>query len=125
MERIKVSLTTAANGSVTGYATPTVYGGFLQAIRYVPDGTAPFDTGVDFAITEAATGQAILTVSNAGTVAVTYYPRAATVTVLNAASLYAVDGAAVNTLIPVFGQIQIAVTNGGDTKVGVLYVYIG
>lgn len=125
MTRQVVSITVNSSGDGTGYTSlPCV--GFVQAIRYIPDGTSPYDTGVDFTITARASGLAILTVTNAGTSAATYYPRAATASVANAAALYAAAGTAVNDRIPVADeQIKIVVAQGGNATTGAFHVYVG
>ena len=55
MRRYKVSVTTAADGTVTAY-TPRV-AGKLHSVIYVPDGISPFANTVDMTITAEATGE--------------------------------------------------------------------
>lgn len=125
INRIKIAnLITDASGDATGYADTGHSGGLLSAIRYVVDGTSPYDTGADFTITEEDTGQALLTVTNSGTSSVTYYPRAATVSTANAALLYAAGGTAVSDLMPVAGRIKVVVAQGGNAKIGNFYLYL-
>ena len=125
INRVKIAnLTTDASGDVTGYADTGHSGGMLSAIRYVVDGTSPYDTGVDFTITEEDTGQAIITVTNAGTASLSLYPRIATVSTANAALLYAAGGAAVSDLMPIAGRIKVVVAQGGNTKIGNFYFYL-
>lgn len=124
IERHEVSITTATDGSGTGY-TPIV-SGLVQAIRYVPDGTTPYDTGVDVTVTGDVSAIPVITVTDMGTGAANLYPRAATVTILNAAALYAAGGTAVLDQIPVASErIKIVLAQGGNTKVGKFHVYIG
>src|SRR3970040_59161 len=112
VERHEVSIAVNASGDATGYA-PGVSGGVLP-IRYVPDGTAPYDTGFDAVVTCDVSGLPILTVTNGGTAALSFYPRAATVSVANAAALYAAAGTAVNDLIPVAAErVKIVIAQGG------------
>jgi len=99
--------------------------GCVQAIRYVADGSTPYDNTVDFTVTGDVSGLPILTVTNESA-SNTYYPRAATASVANAAALYAAGGTAVTDLIPVAGErIKIVVAQGGASKTGKLHVWIG
>jgi hypothetical protein len=124
LERHEVAITVDASGNGTGF-TPIVTG-HVRAIRYVPDGTAPYATGVDAIITGETSGLAILTLTNIGTGALDWYPRAATVTVANAANLYAAGGTAVVDRIPVAGErIKIALAQGGVSTTGKFHVFIG
>lgn len=123
VRREVVDITTNGSGDGTGYTD--VVDGLIQAIRYVKDGSTPYDNGVDFTITTETSGQAVLTATNVAASA-TYQPRAATVDVTNAAALYAAGGTAVNDRLPVGAErIKIVVAQGGDTKSGRFHVYIG
>ena len=123
VKKYTVAITTAADGSATA-RTPVV-SGYLRAIAYVPHATTPIDTNGDVVITANTSGLAILTITNIGTTAFSVHPRAATVGVTNAASLYAAGGAAVNTEIPVADEaIKIVVADGADTKSGTFFVYV-
>lgn len=123
-ERHEVDITVNASGAGTGY-TPVVSGHVL-AIRYVPDGTAPYDTGFDATITCDVSGLPILTVTNGGTSALNLFPRAATVSTANAAALYAAGGTAVNDRIPVAAErIKIVLAQAGNTTTGRFHVYVG
>jgi hypothetical protein len=114
-----VAMTTAANGSVTSY-TPTVTG-IVQAIHYVKTDYA--DT-VDFAITSEATGETIWTELNV-TASKSCAPRMATHSTAGVATLYAPAGSAVLDAIAIANdRVKIAVTNGGDTKVGTFHVVL-
>lgn len=118
-----VDVTTDASGDATAYTD--IADGFVQSIRYVKDGSNPLDNGSDFTITAESSGAAILTATNVAASA-TYYPRAATVDVANAASLYAAGGEPVEDRIPVaFERVKIVVAQGGNTKVGRFHVYVG
>ena len=124
LTRHVVDITTDANGDATAYTAEPV-NGFIQAIRYVADGTSPYDNTADFTITTEASAQAVLTATNVAASA-SYYPRAATASVANAAALYAGGGASVNDVIPVAGErIKIIVAQGGNVKLGRFHVYVG
>jgi hypothetical protein len=124
VERHEVSITVDASGNGTGY-TPVV-AGFVRAIRYVPDGTSPYATGVDVTVTGDVSGIAVTTITNAGTSAIDVFPRAATAGITNSAALYAAAGTAVNDLIPIANEkVKIALAQGGNTTTGKFHVYIG
>ncbi|MDP3417858.1 hypothetical protein [Falsiroseomonas sp.] len=123
IERHQVSLTTAADGSVVGFS-PTITG-FVQAVRYVKDEVNGFADGVDFALTAEATGETIWSEQDVNASA-TRAPRQATHSTAGAAALFASGGAAV--LAPIgmaADRIRIAVTNGGNAKIGTFIFIIG
>lgn len=126
LTREVVAVTTAADGSATGYTAPVT--GFVRAIRYVPHASTPLDTGADITITGDGSGIAILTLLNLGTAAISILPRAATTLVsntANAAEVYAGTDS-VNDVIPVCEErIKVVVANGADTKSGTFHIYIG
>lgn len=121
VRREVVDITTDASGDGTGYTG--VVDGLIQAIRYVADGTSPYANTADFTVTTEASGQAVLTATNVAASA-TYQPRAALVSVANAALLYAAAGEPVTDRIPVGAErVKIVVAQGGDTKTGRFHVY--
>jgi len=123
LTRHVVDITVDASGDGTGYTD--VANGFVHAIRYVKDGSNGYDNGVDFVITAEQSGAAILTTS-ATNASETFQPRAATVSIANAAALYAGGGTAVNDRIPVaMERVKIVVAQGGNAKTGRFHVYVG
>lgn len=126
IERHVVTITTNADGDGTGYTPVLDSGGFVRTIRYVADGSTPYENTADFTITGESSGIAVLTTSNVSA-STTYAPRQATVSVANAAALYAAGGAAVNDLIPVGKgeRVKIVVAQGGNAKTGAFHCYIG
>lgn len=122
INRQLLELTTDASGDATGF-TPVVQG-LVEKIEYVPDGTAPYATGVDATFTEEDSGAPILTWTNVGTTQARKYPRDPTHDNIGAASLYAAAGEPVESRIPVTGRIKLVLAQGGDTKVGKFYVYL-
>lgn len=116
VKRLSTTLTTAADGSVTGYVD--VDFGLLSQIRYVK---TDFADTVDFAITVDGTGENLWTEQNV-TVSTTKAPRQATHGVDGAASLYAAAGVAVQDKIAIAtDRIKIAITNGGNATTGTFY----
>jgi hypothetical protein len=124
LERFEVAIAVDASGNGTGF-TPIATGS-VQAIRYVPDASTPYATGVDITVTAEVSGLPIVTITDAGTVALQVYPRAAVVSVANAAALYAAGGTAITDKIPIAGErIKIAVAQGGVSTSGKFHVYVG
>jgi hypothetical protein len=120
MRRYKLSVTTAADGTVVAY-TPRI-DGKIHSIQYVKDGTIPYAAGVDFAITAEATGENIWTEADVNASAVRY-PRAATHSQAGVASLYAAAGTAVQAPIGLANdRVKISISSGGNAKVGVFHV---
>lgn len=124
LTRHVVDLSVNSSGDGTGYTD--IANGHVHAIRYVPDGSTPYDTGFDATITGDVSGIPIVTVTNGGTSALSLAPRMATVSTANAAALYAAGGVAVNDRIPVAGErIKIVIAQGGASKTGQWHVYVG
>lgn len=120
VDRHVVTVTTNSSGDGTNY-TPHIRGRVLQIIYAKTD----FADGVDFTITNDATGEGIWTQSdiNASTVRA---PRIATHSNAGAAALYAGGGSAVLDYFAVGGdRIKIVVAQGGDTKTGTFHVIVG
>lgn len=125
IERHDLTLTVSAGGALTTYTDRPVTGEIRQ-IRYVPDGTNPLDTGADLTITGETSGLVIATLSNIGTAAVQWAPRQATADVVGAAALYASGGVGVNDRIAIAGErIKVVVAQGGTSKTGTLYIWVG
>jgi hypothetical protein len=112
-----VNLTTAADGSATGYSP--FLSGRIAALHYVKDGGAnPFANGVDFTITAEATGET-LWAENDVNASASRYPRVGTHSTAGVAALYASAGTAVNDLIRLSrDRVKIVIASGGNTKVG-------
>jgi hypothetical protein len=103
--------------------TPDI-SGFIEAMRYVPDGSAPLATGWDAVIVGTTTSMAIITITNGGTSAVEFRPRAATQDITNVASLYE-SGEAVEDKIFVHGEsLTVTLDQGGASKAGKLFIWV-
>jgi hypothetical protein len=119
MNRYKVPVVTAADGSATVYS-PRV-AGRLHSISYVKN---DFASGVDFTIAAEATGENLWTESdvNASTVR---NPRAPTHTQAGVAALYAAGGVAVLTPIALANdRIKIMIAQGGNVKSGTFHFLV-
>lgn len=118
-----VSLTSAADGSGTGY-TPKI-SGTIRAIHYIKDGGAnPYANGVDFAITAETTGEGIWTESDVNA-SKACYPRAGTHSTVGVASLYAAAGTAVNDAIRLGNdRVKIVLAQAGNAKVGAFHIVV-
>ncbi len=122
MIRHKLTLTTASDGTVTGY-TPRV-SGKVHSVQYVKDGATPFSNGVDFTVTAEATGENIWTEADVNASAVRY-PRAPTHSQAGVAALYAAGGVGVLAPIAVANdRIKVAIAQGGSAKLGAIHVLI-
>lgn len=120
-EKLSVTLTTNSSGSVTGFipAAGNVRDGRLtgRIVTVIYDKTDYADT-VDFAIDLEDSGEGVWTEANV-TASATRSPRQATHDNVGVASLYAAAGEPVEgPIVMVQDRLKIAVTNGGDTKVG-------
>lgn len=122
MKRYKVTATTAADGTVTAYS-PRL-SGVLHQIEYVKDGSNGYANGVDFTITDEATGKSLWAENDVNASAVRA-PRQPTHTPAGAAALYASGGTAVNaTLALANTRVKIAIAQGGNAKVGVFHILV-
>ncbi|MDO8500463.1 MAG: hypothetical protein Q7S20_01310 [Gemmatimonadaceae bacterium] len=119
-ERHVVALTTAADGSATGY-TPVVTGP-IRTIRYVK---TDFADGVDFTVTLEGTGETVWAEDNVNASA-TRSPRQATHSTAGVAALYAAGGTAVADLIvAVRDRVKVVVAAGGNATTGAIHVVVG
>jgi hypothetical protein len=125
MTRHDFALTTDGAGVAT-VTSSELANGLIRQIRYVPDGSVPLATGADLTIIAAGSGLVIATLTDIGVAAVQWAPRQATHSVAGAAALYAAGGTAVNDLIAIANErIQVAVVQGGASKTGALYIWVG
>lgn len=116
VQRHIVSLTTASDGSATGY-TP-VLNGRLSAIHYVKN---DFANGVDFTITNDSNGQSLWTESDVNASAIRA-PRQPTHDGVGAASLYAAVGEPVEAQMCLANdRIKIVIAQGGSVKSGAFH----
>ncbi len=119
VERHEVTITTAADGTGTGYTE--VIRGLIQAIRYVK---TDYADGVDFTITAEGSSLTIWDEDNVNA-SKTVYPRAATCDTVGVASLYAAAGEPVEDHIPVSEErVKIEIAQGGSGKIGTFHVYV-
>ena len=116
MRVIQLAITTDADGAatVTGSEFCT---GWLYGLRYVPGTIA---TGGDLTIswTLGSNAQTILTITNAGTSDVSWYPRSSS---CGATGTSNSDNLI---MVPFFGLPKVVVAQGGNGGAGSLYFYI-
>lgn len=124
IDRHRVDIATDGSGNFTGYL-PESFGRLLQ-YRYVPDGTSPLATGADLDIVGASSGFVYVNQDDIGTSAFQRLPRHATHDETGAASLYAAAGEPVEDAMAIGGEaLKVTIAQGGASKLGVLYVWIG
>jgi len=117
--RFVVNVTTAADGSFTGY-TPFLSGA-LCAIHYIK---TDFADGVDFTITAEATGETLWTEADVNAAKVCM-PRGATHSNAGVASLYAAGGTAVQDLIRLSrDRVKIVIAAGGNVTTGAFHIVV-
>lgn len=116
MRQIKLSITTAADGSATVTSTEFV-NGLLYGFFYAPGTIA---TGGDLTISfvNSASAQTLLTITNAGTSNVSWYPRGSS---CGATGTSTSDNLV---MIPVIGYLKVVVAEGGNAASGALYGYV-
>ena len=113
-QRIRVSLTTAADGSATVVAGPAT--GRLVTIVYTKPQAGGFDNGSSITVTNNVTGETLWAETNVNASAVRA-PRQPTHATTGAAALYAAAGTAVQDYIALAGdEIKIVIASGGNAK---------
>jgi hypothetical protein len=114
LTKVKTNIVTDASGNATVYlthGTGSPLRGLLWMLKYTP-GT--IDTGADITITGETSGVPILTVTNAGTSDVFWYPRALLNEVADASA-----GISGTEVIPIFDErIKVVVASGGNVASG-------
>lgn len=121
MRRFKVTVTTAADGTVTAYS-PRISGKIHQ-IEYVKPGAGSYDDGVDFTITGEATGINIWTESNVNATAVRA-PRAPTHSQVGVAATLDGTRAALDKIALASDRVKIVLAQGGNAKVGAFHILV-
>ncbi len=124
MKRITMTVTTAADGTVTA-DSPVRVSGEIHQIEYVKDGANGYANGVDFTITGKKTGINLWTQSDVNASAVVA-PRQPTHSQAGVAALYAAGGAAVQARVALANdQVRIAIAQGGNAKTGTFHILVG
>lgn len=118
-----VDVTTNGSGDGTGYSSVPVAGA-IHTIRYVADGSAPFDNTADVTVTAETSGLTILTVTNLAATA-TWMPRPPVQDEAAADALFAAGGTKLRDRAVVAQErVKVVVAQGGATKSGRFHVYI-
>lgn len=126
VEKRTIALVGSADGTGTFYSEP-VHQGKVLSVTYTKDATNPLTSGTaDITVTDEATGQAILTITDAAATA-TYAPRQAVIVNTSGAALVYSAGNPVQDFIYLAGtRIKVAIAQAGDaTKVGTITVLLG
>lgn len=119
VRRHVVNVTTAADGSYTGYS-PYI-SGKIVSIQYLKTN---FADGVDFTITAEATGETIWTEANVNAAKVCA-PRLATHSNAGVAALYAAGGTAVLDKIALGNdRVKIVLAQGGNATTGAFHIVV-
>jgi hypothetical protein len=122
IQRFAIAVTTAADGSFTGYSDRIT--GRVLSVRYVKPVSGGFDDGSTITITAEATGETIWGEANVNA-STTRAPRAATHSTAGAASLYAAAGQAVTDKIALANdRVKVVIASGGNVKAGTFYVTV-
>jgi len=117
--RFVVNVTTAADGSYTGYS-PYI-SGRLCAIHYIKTN---FTDGVDFTITAEATGETLWTESNVNA-AKACMPRGAVHSNVGVGGIYSTGGIAVTDLIRLSrDRVKIVLAAGGNATTGAFHIVV-
>lgn len=119
VRRHVVNVTTASDGSFTGYS-PYLSGKLLQ-IEYIKTN---FTDGVDFTITAEATGATLWTEANVNAAKVCA-PRIATHSNAGVAALYAAGGTAINDRYALGNdRVKIVLASGGNATTGAFHIVV-
>jgi hypothetical protein len=119
MQRVKIAIATDAAGAATVYSQHPV-AGFIEHLRYTPDGTTPLDTGADLTITGESSGIAIATLTNIGTSAFTNAVRHATHDTTGTAATYDGTRPVLERIALAGERIKVVCAQGGNALAGVL-----
>lgn len=114
-QRLRIAVTTAADGSATAYS-PAGITGRIHAIVYTK---GDFADGVDFTITLEATGESLWTDTDVNA-SETVYP-------VRAANLGGTGAASSLTEVPVIAandRVKIQIAQGGNAKSGVFQLVV-
>lgn len=121
-QRVRMDVTTAADGSATVYSEPVT--GKLSQIRYVKPGAGGFDNGSTITFTNETTGETLWSESNVNASA-TRAPRQALHGTDGAAALHAAGGTALIDKIALAGdRIKLVIASGGNAKTATFYVML-
>lgn len=122
-KRLKISITTAADGSATAYSESVDFGR-VDTIIYDKPASGGFDNGSTITMTGETTGIPIWAESNVNADAVRA-PRQATHSGAGVAALYAAGGTGVFDKVPIVNErIKVVVAAGGNVKTADIYVVL-
>lgn len=119
IKRETVTITTAANGSGTGYSA--VVNGRILSIQYVKD---DFADGVDFAVTAETTGRSLWSQENVNASA-EILPRKQVSETDGTALTYDGTYKVCEPIALADERVKIVIASGGNAKSGTFYITIG
>ena len=122
VERYVVPITTDGSGNADVY-TPAVTGRILAVIYQRPV-TNPLDTTADITVTAEATGEPIVTITNASASAA-YYPRPQVHDAAGAGRTYNGTQTVGEPVAVANDRIRIQVAQGGASKLGTVQIVVG
>lgn len=114
---VKLPLVCNALGDKTIIQSDIHVNGYLWEVMYVP-GTIDTNADITLTVVQSALAKTILTLTNAGTGTLILYPRASG---CGATGTVATDQ---KQLVPVVGQFQVLVDEGGDLGAGNIYMTV-
>lgn len=120
-KRFTVDVVTDASGDAVAYSDEIT--GEVVSIRYVKDGTAPFEDTVDFTIIGEDTGQGFWTEANV-TATKTCMPRQDVHTLVGVARVYTAGEEVGERLAMAGERLKFTIAQGGDTKSGRFYITV-
>lgn len=121
MRRVKVTVTTDGSGAATAY-TPTI-SGKIHSIDYVKPGASSYTDGVDFTITDEATGATIWVQSDVNASA-KVMPRAPCHSTVGVAATLDGTRPMLDKIAIAQSRIKIVLAQGGASKVGAFHFLI-
>jgi hypothetical protein len=121
-KRETVTITTAADGTGTGYSN--VVNGRILSVQYVKPTSGGFSDGVDFNITTETTGQTVLAKNDVNASAI-HCPRQAVHSVAGVAANYADGYPVLEPVIVADERIKIQIAAGGSGGIGTFHITIG
>jgi hypothetical protein len=120
--RLKATFTSDASGDASATIIGSAFGRIV-GVGYDPV-TGSVATGADITITDADSGAALITLTNAGTSARFFRPSAVVTDNTGTAVTAAVTAVDVNRDIYVAGNLKLTVAQAGNAKTGYVFIVV-